>query len=185
MPAVTSESHHETTNGVHSSPKTILKNEINGHTNGHVELARNGQTNGHPKSRAPSYEDPSTSLFTPICHPLVSEVTRDVDGYYLENWGFPSEASKKKFVAAGYSRVTCLYFPKAQDDRIRFACSLLTILFLVDGMFYRPCSSHTTIQKHIPRFIDRQLIIRTHANKKQWNRSTGIHVLSRRRGLQC
>lgn len=140
MPALTNGIHDEVANGVHSTPKKNLKPEINGHSDGHVESARNGQangqTNGHSKPPTPSYEDPSTSLFAPMCHPLVSEAIRDVDGYYLQNWGFPSEASKKKFVAAGFSRVTCLYFPKALDDRIRFACSLLTILFLIDGLFY-------------------------------------------------
>ena len=142
MPAVTSDIHDGITNGIHSNPKKTLKNEVNGHSNGHVASAHSGPTNGHTKSPAPSFEDPSTSLFTPICHPLVSEAIRDVDGYYLQNWGFPSEASKKKFVAAGFSRVTCLYFPKAQDDRIKMACSLLTILFLIDGSLH-PDSSPT------------------------------------------
>ena len=30
--------------------------------------------------------------------------------------------------------MSCLYFPKARDDRIRYVCSLLTVPFLVDGM---------------------------------------------------
>ena len=150
MPAITNVIHDGTTNGVHSNLKKTLKNEINGHSNGQVESARNGQTNGHPEPPALSYEDPSTSLFTPICHPLVSEAIRDVDGYYLQNWGFPSEASKKKFVAAGFSRVTCLYFPKAQDDRIQFACSLLTILFLIDGLLPLLQSHHL---RYSPRIM--------------------------------
>ena len=73
------------------------------------------------------------SIFQPLCHPLVETAVRDVDEYYLQNWRFDSEKAKRKFVAAGFSRVSCLYFPKAQDDRIQLACSLLTILFLVDG----------------------------------------------------
>lgn len=77
--------------------------------------------------------EPPPSIFTPICHPLVEQATADVDGYYLQHWPFPNEKARKKFVAAGFSRVTCLYFPKALNERIRFACSLLTILFLIDG----------------------------------------------------
>jgi len=75
------------------------------------------------------------SRWTPKCHPRVNEVSKEVDGDFLERWGFPTEKAKKKFLAAGFSRVTCLYFPLALDDRIHFACRLLTILFLVDGEF--------------------------------------------------
>lgn len=75
------------------------------------------------------------SKWTPMCHPRVSEASNEVDGDFLERWGFPTEKAKKKFLAAGFSRVTCLYFPLALDDRIHFACRLLTILFLVDGKF--------------------------------------------------
>lgn len=78
-------------------------------------------------------ETSSPSYFTPICHPLVDEVTQTVDGYFLEHWPFKNEKARKKFVAAGFSRVTCLYFPKALNDRIHFACRLLTVLFLIDG----------------------------------------------------
>ncbi|KAI8623281.1 Aristolochene synthase in complex with 12,13 Difluorofarnesyl diphosphate [Xylariaceae sp. FL1651] len=61
-------------------------------------------------------------------------VIEEVDGYFLRHWPFPGTKARKKFVAAGFSRVTCLYFPKALDDRIHFACRLLTALFLVDDM---------------------------------------------------
>ena len=76
---------------------------------------------------------PPPSYFIPLCHPLVDSVSREVDNYFLANWNFESEKAKKKFIAAGFSRVTCLYFPKALDDRIHFACRLLTVLFLIDG----------------------------------------------------
>ncbi|KAK3177971.1 hypothetical protein OEA41_000103 [Lepraria neglecta] len=74
------------------------------------------------------------SLFQHQCHRLVDPVTEEVDGYFLKNWNFETEKAKKKFVAAGFSRVTCLYFPMALDDRIHFACRLLTILFLIDDV---------------------------------------------------
>jgi aristolochene synthase len=63
----------------------------------------------------------------------VEVVTREVDAYFLEHWPFPDETARKKFVNAGFSRVTCLYFPKALDDRIHFACRLLTALLSIDG----------------------------------------------------
>ncbi|KAI0483450.1 Aristolochene synthase [Xylaria cf. heliscus] len=74
------------------------------------------------------------SIFYPQCHPLVDVVSDEVNTYFLENWGFKSEKARKKFVHAGFSRVTCLYFPKALDDRIHFACRLLTVLFLIDDV---------------------------------------------------
>ena len=60
-------------------------------------------------------------------------MTKEVDDYFLQHWNFDSVKAKKKFVGAGFSRVTCFYFPKALDDRIHFACRLLTVLFLIDG----------------------------------------------------
>jgi aristolochene synthase len=63
-------------------------------------------------------------------------MTEQVDGYFLKHWPFPDNAARKKFVNAGFSRVTCYYFPRARDDRIIFACMLLTVLFLVDGKAY-------------------------------------------------
>lgn len=66
-------------------------------------------------------------------HPRLEEVAKQVDEYFLEHWPFPNERARKKFVSAGFSRVTCLYLPQALDDRIDFACRLLTVLFLIDG----------------------------------------------------
>jgi aristolochene synthase len=76
---------------------------------------------------------PPPSYFKPLCHPNVDAVANEVDDYFLKHWNFTSAKDKKKFVGAGFSRVTCLYFPEALDDRIHFACRLLTVLFLIDG----------------------------------------------------
>jgi len=76
---------------------------------------------------------PPPSAWTPRCHSRAEEVGKNVEEYFLHNWLFPSQKSKAKFLKAGFSRVTCLYFPMAKDDRIEYACRLLTVLFLVDG----------------------------------------------------
>ncbi len=60
----------------------------------------------------PSPSTPS-SLFQYKCHRLVDQVAREVDDWFLKNWKFENERSRRKFVAAGFSRVTCLYFPMA------------------------------------------------------------------------
>lgn len=70
-----------------------------------------------------------------MIHPRAEEVAREVDGYFLEHWNFPDDRARSTFLKAGFSRVTCLYFPLAKDDRIHFACRLLTVLFLIDGGF--------------------------------------------------
>lgn len=79
-------------------------------------------------------------------HPREPEVTAEVDGYFLQHWPFPDEKARKKYVAAGFPRVTCFYFPKALDDRIHYACRLLTVLFLIDGK-----SSYRSI--HLPPWV--------------------------------
>lgn len=66
----------------------------------------------------------------------MTEVTAEVDKFFLQNWNFPGEKAKAKFLKAGFSRATCLYFPLALDDRIHLACRLITILFLIDGKLH-------------------------------------------------
>ena len=112
--------------------KNDIKKELRDELSRDFYHGTNGKSDGALKAVKDTLEPPP-SIFTPICHPLVEQIIKEVDGHYLQNWGFPNEKAKKKFVAAGFSRVTCLYFPKALDDRIAMACSLLTILFLVDG----------------------------------------------------
>lgn len=69
----------------------------------------------------------------PSWHRNIDQVIREVDQYFLDRWNFASEKERKKFVGAGLLRITCMYYPMADDDRIVSACKLLTILFLVDG----------------------------------------------------
>jgi hypothetical protein len=73
------------------------------------------------------------SHLLPQCYHREKHVTEEVNAYFLEHWPFENEKSRTKFVHAGFSTVTCWYFPKALDDRIHFACRLLTLLFLIDG----------------------------------------------------
>ena len=56
--------------------------------------------------------------FVALCHPLLDGVSKEADNYFLEHWSFQTEKARKRSVAAGYSRVTCLNFPNDLDDRI-------------------------------------------------------------------
>ncbi|KAI0550322.1 aristolochene synthase [Xylaria curta] len=70
----------------------------------------------------------------PSWHHNMDQIIREVDQYFLDHWNFVSDKERKKFVLAGFSRVTCMYFPMANDDRIASACKLLTVLFLIDDL---------------------------------------------------
>lgn len=80
-----------------------------------------------------AFEIPGSILVSASVHPREAEMSQQVNDYFLARWPFPNEKARLKFVKAGFSRVTCAYFPSALDDRIFFACQLLTLLFLVDG----------------------------------------------------
>lgn len=84
----------------------------------------------------PSSPPDSPCGFEALCHPLEESITKQVDGWFLAHWPFATAKDRKKFVTSAFSQVTCLYFPLAKDDRIRSACELLTILFLIDGKFH-------------------------------------------------
>lgn len=94
------------------------------------------------QTNAPEQEGwkPPPSAWTPRCHSRAEEISKLVDGYFLANWPFPNQKSRSRFLKAGFSRVTCLYFPMAKDERIESACRLLTVLFLIDGEADAPTS---------------------------------------------
>jgi aristolochene synthase len=87
---------------------------------------------GTPDNSVQIPATPETYL-KPSWYHNMDEIIREVDQYFLDRWNFASEKERKKFVVAGFSRVTCMYYPMADDDRIASACKLLTILFLIDG----------------------------------------------------
>ena len=92
------------------------------HTNGSKKLQQSRQWTIPP------------SEWQPLNHPRATEVAQEVNAYFLQHWDFPNAKARKTFVNAGFSEVTCLYFPLAKDDRIHFACRLLTVLFLIDDV---------------------------------------------------
>ena len=118
-PGILTTSDWESTGSCPSTPETDVKVAIQ-------------PASGDPASVGWS---PPPSLLDAKCHPLEKYVSDEVDKYFLIHWPFKSARERRKFVAAGFSRVTCLYFPLAKDDRIHFGCKLLTLLFLIDGEY--------------------------------------------------
>ena len=76
---------------------------------------------------------PPPTRWSPSCQPRVREVTEEVNAYFLKHWNFSTPEAEQTFLAAEFPRVTCQYFPLALDDRIHYACRLLSVLFLIDG----------------------------------------------------
>ncbi|KAK8227964.1 aristolochene synthase [Phyllosticta paracitricarpa] len=74
-----------------------------------------------------------TTRWKADCHPRAREVCERVDRFYYNSWPFKSADAKKKFLKTGIPRFACLSHPRAADDRIYFACSLYTLLFLIDA----------------------------------------------------
>jgi len=91
-----------------------------------------GTSPSKPQQKSPSVEV-KPSILKSLCHPLVDQVSKEVDDYFSEHWPFKDDKTRKKFISQGIPRVTCLYCAKALDDRIAFACKLITITFLTDG----------------------------------------------------
>lgn len=79
-----------------------------------------------------TFHIPPSNLTAQI-HPLHEGIIAEVDAFFLQHWPFPNDKERNKFLKSAFSQATCLTFPKALDDRIHFACRLLTLLFLVDG----------------------------------------------------
>lgn len=95
-----------------------------------------------PARSLPSwYMAVAPTRFKPVSHPRTEEVITEVDAYFLENWPFPNNKSRKKFKGAEFTRNMCYNYPEALDDRISVACRLITLLFLVDGRSNSPANS--------------------------------------------
>ena len=84
-------------------------------------------------STPPTVQEPPPAILIPKIHPLEPQVTAEVEAYFIEHWPFPNDRAVQKFRDAGFSYVTCCYYPEALPDRIHFGCRLLTLLFLIDG----------------------------------------------------
>lgn len=100
------------------------------------------------------------SEWQPLRHPRCEEVSREVNSYFMSEWNFPSEDAKRKFIGADYSGGTCLNFPLARNDRIHFVCTLLTVLFLIDGKSCRYAISLKTVAD-IEKICSRTCLCRT------------------------
>lgn len=78
------------------------------------------------------YDIPPTRLRSRV-HPLGEERIRaEVEKYFLENWDFDSEKTKRAFLSVGMSKAYSLMFPMMLDDRVDMTNRMHYLALLVD-----------------------------------------------------
>ncbi|KAK0616951.1 isoprenoid synthase domain-containing protein [Immersiella caudata] len=78
---------------------------------------------------------PPSTLPLPVLHPKHEEIDRQVISYLVNTWEWPSEKAKKAFISWKLSDVVLFMFPTGDTERVRLACELLLLGFLVDDWF--------------------------------------------------
>ncbi|KAK3349788.1 isoprenoid synthase domain-containing protein [Lasiosphaeria hispida] len=78
---------------------------------------------------------PASVLAEPKIHPDHEEIDRDVISYLVHTWEWPSEKAKKGFVSWKLSDVVLFMFPTGDTTRVKLACELLLLGFLMDDWF--------------------------------------------------
>jgi hypothetical protein len=76
---------------------------------------------------------PPSVLSEPVIHPSHEEIEQDVIAYLVNTWEWPSEKAKKGFVSWKLSDVVVFMFPTGETSRVKLACELLLLGFLMDG----------------------------------------------------
>jgi len=88
-----------------------------------------------PVSVAPRcWIPPSPSTTESSCHPSLEAATKEVDEYFFQYWPFRSDKARAKYLASGFTRAACLYYPKALEGRIVVAGKLFSFCFLIDDI---------------------------------------------------
>ena len=116
------------------SPSTLYRTFLNFLTTFTLSTGEPSTTEQATTSTPPTAQGPPPAILIPKIHPLEPQVTAEVEAYFIEHWPFPNGKAIQKFRDAGFSYVTCCYYPEALPDRIHIGCRLLTLLFLIDGM---------------------------------------------------
>ena len=85
------------------------------------------------------------STWTPQVHSLAEEVGRNVEEYFLQNWAFPSQHSKAKFLKAGFSQVMlqCGHcFPPPIGHRLGASTNIPSFPHVLPFQRILPLSAH-------------------------------------------
>lgn len=76
---------------------------------------------------------PPTSLSKPAIHPQHHEIETEVATYLSEAWEWPSVRTRLGFLSWKLSDVAVYMFAQGDLYRVKLACELLLLGFLMDG----------------------------------------------------
>ncbi|KAK5999161.1 Aristolochene synthase [Cladobotryum mycophilum] len=88
----------------------------------------------------PFSSPPSTNVLIPLskwaatCHPMMDQVTKESNEYFLIHWHFPSEESKQKFLEQDLTGWVGWDYPTALPSRLLICTKYMTYFFLTDDM---------------------------------------------------
>lgn len=78
---------------------------------------------------------PPSILPEAVLHPDYEQIDRHVMTYLVNTWEWPSEKHKQAFISWKLSEVVLFMFPMGEAERVKLACELLLLGFLMDGEF--------------------------------------------------
>ncbi|KAK0640820.1 isoprenoid synthase domain-containing protein [Cercophora newfieldiana] len=93
-------------------------------------------------------------LPTPFLHPRHEEIDQQVISYLVNTWEWPSKKAKKGFVSWKLSEVVSFMFPTGDTERVRLACELLLLGFLMDDWFdNNTLATNTTVVSRLQSIL--------------------------------
>ncbi|KAK0669936.1 putative terpene cyclase [Cercophora samala] len=78
---------------------------------------------------------PPSILPPAVLHPDHEQIDRHVMTYLVNTWEWPSEKHKQAFISWKLSEVVLFMFPTGDTERVKLACELLLLGFLMDDHF--------------------------------------------------
>ncbi|KAK4664535.1 uncharacterized protein QC763_511740 [Podospora pseudopauciseta] len=78
---------------------------------------------------------PPSILPEAVLHPDHEQIDRHVMTYLANTWEWPSEKHKQAFISWKLSEVVLFMFPTGEAERVKLACELLLLGFLMDDYF--------------------------------------------------
>ncbi|KAK0716713.1 hypothetical protein B0T21DRAFT_375386 [Apiosordaria backusii] len=102
---------------------------------------------------------PPSILSEAVLHPDHEQIDRDVMAYLVNTWEWPSEKHKQAFISWKLSEVVLFMFPTGETERVKLACELLLLGFLMDGQspFTLPIT-HKDTTNNLADHFDKQTL---------------------------
>lgn len=89
------------------------------------------------KSDPRLHADVRPTLLEARTHHRTDEIVKSVNDFFLEHWPFKTAKHRQRFTEEGHPWYVCALFPLSLDERLLWACRLLTLGFLIDDLLDR------------------------------------------------